>query len=688
MLARTVVAVPELVVSAVAGFSVGPMALLLAGHFERVPVLVAGLAGALIAAAACGVRDTPAYAPAAPGGAGGTPGLPEPKLRSDVWCTLVALALVTVWFLVNAPYTAENLYTTRDPATYNVAARWLMDNPSLHIPVHPEVFGTPAGYLSGSPGFADVHQPLTSGELAAQGDHLMPAMAAILGWIAGVGAMFRANLLLGAIALLALFALARRIVGGPLALLVTAAMAVSIPMIYVSRDMYSEPLMMLFLIGGTALLHRAICSGRRIDFAVAGLVAGCAAMARVDSYVALLAIALSVVLLACVEAPGARRKTALDGLALLGVGAVPIALGLLDVTRLSPGYYHDQHHDIVLELLALAAVLALSPVVVWIAWRPGVRHALRSDGRRARLATGAIALVVALFLVLVSRPLWLVGRYPYNQAVALWQRLGGVTVDGTRSYNERTVLWLVDYFGWPTVLAAVVGYSLLIVAFVRRRAYPLVGTLTIGLVTSSLYLWNARITPDQPWAIRRYVAVVIPILLVAAGTAVRALAARGRVALAASVVLGALMVGFPAVVSWPMRTTRDEVPEYGQVQALCSAMGPRAALVVLDTVAYNGFGPPVRSYCGVPAIGLVDATPAQLAQVRADVARHGRELYVLASDAAPVSFAPGASRVPFSSVNTQLWPNVINHAPTGPGHRLTELWLGQVDESGLAAAVR
>ena len=43
--------------AAVAGFSIGPMVLVLAGHFERWPVLLTGVLGAVIAAVACGVHD-------------------------------------------------------------------------------------------------------------------------------------------------------------------------------------------------------------------------------------------------------------------------------------------------------------------------------------------------------------------------------------------------------------------------------------------------------------------------------------------------------------------------------------------------------------------------------------------------------------------------------------------------------
>lgn len=670
--------------AAVAGFSIGPMVLVLAGHFDRWPVLLTGTLGAVVAAVACGLRDGRSdQARAAKWAAA----LPRPNPRSDLWCTVAVLAFVVVWVLLNVRYTAENLYATRDPATYDIAARWLMDHPSLHIWIHPEVFGPPAGYTSESPGFSDVHEPLATGHLYAQGNHLMPALAAVVGWVAGVGGMFRANLVIGAFALLALFVLARRVVGSPIALVVTAAMAVSMPMIYVSRDTYSEPLMMLFLIGGVAMLHRAVNTSRRADYALAGLIVGCSAMVRIDSYVALLAIVVAVAAPVCLAEAGARRAAVKNALTLVAVAAIPLTLGWLDVTRLSSGYYRDLHRFVVVELAGLALAVALAPLAVWVAWRPAVRARLNSERVRRALALGSSVVLVTVFGVLLSRPLWLVGHYKFNHTLETWQGLGGVAPDGTRSYNERTVFWIADYLGWPTVILAVVGYCLLIHALVRRGAYPLTGMLTLGLAMSAVYLWNANITPDQPWAIRRFVPVVIPILLVAAGAVLRALAARGLSGRLATVVLAAFVIGIPLHVMWPMRHVRDEVPQYSQVRAICSAVGRDGAIVAVDAASYGVYGQTMRSYCGVPSIGLVDATAAQLQTMRADVAKTHRTLYVLAQDPATVRFAPGAPQDAFSTITTQLWPNTINHPPTKPVYRVTSVWLNRVNADGLAVPV-
>ena len=95
----------------------------------------------------------------------------------------------------------------------------------------------------------------------------------------------------------------------------------------------------------------------------------------------------------------------------------------------------------------------------------------------------------------------------------------------------------------------------------------------------------------------------------------------------------------------------------------------------------------MRSYCGVPSIGLVGATAAQLRTMRDEVAKSHRTLYVMAEAAPSVRFAPGVARDAFSTVNTQLWPNTINHPPRLPVYRVTPIWLNRVGADGLAVPV-
>src|SRR5262249_33721272 len=193
--ARIVHSMPDLVTSALAGFALPAMVLLLAGHCSRGWVLPAGIAGAVIAVAVCGAG-------------------PEHVERRALRYTLIAIGLVLAWCVVNSFFSAENVFAHRDPATYNLAGRWLMDHPQLGIPVQPDIFGSPAGGSRSSAGLG------VSGraQFYAQGNHLLPALLAVTGWLFGTTALLKANVTFGALALLAFFGRARGVVDEPLAL--------------------------------------------------------------------------------------------------------------------------------------------------------------------------------------------------------------------------------------------------------------------------------------------------------------------------------------------------------------------------------------------------------------------------------------------------------------------------------------
>ena len=317
--ARILCAAPELLACALAGFALPSMLLLLAGQVVWAIVFPVGIACAAVAVVLC--RDSP-----------------EPATRDLARYTAIALLLVVVWSVVNAFFSAQDLYAHRDPATYDLAGRWLVDHSSLRIPTHPELFGSPSGYTDESAGFNDA----APGQLVAQGNHLLPVLHRGGGSRARDGGLLKANVVFGGLALFAFFGVARRVVGGRLALLAMSALAVSLPMIYVSRDTFSEPLALLFLMAGLILLHRAIEYGRLRDYGLAGFVAGSSAMVRTDSDASLLALIIAAVVLLAVAPAGSRSATARRVATMLAAGLVPTVVGWVDVSRLSPAYYVDQ----------------------------------------------------------------------------------------------------------------------------------------------------------------------------------------------------------------------------------------------------------------------------------------------------------------------------------------------------------
>lgn len=672
MAARVVHSVPELVAAAVAGFCIGPMALVLAGHLTTGWGVALGLVGALVACGLCGLNDVD-------------------EARSGIWWTVAALAVAAGWLAYNLRYTAQDVYATRDPATYTITGRWLVDHPSLQIHTMPDVFGGPVGGQIASGSYAAVHGDV----LNAQGDHLLPVLLGLAGRVFGVGAVFHLNTVLTALALLVVYGLARRVVGSAFALLAMAVLAVSMPIVYVGRDTYTEPLTMLLLMGALLFAYRGFTRRRVPDWLLAGLLGGTATCVRVDSYGALLGLVAAGTVVAGVAARGDRRRGVISALALLAGAVPPVLLGWFDLTQLSQQYFSSQHGNITHLLAALVAATIAAPFVVLVLWRPKVRARLGSETARRRITAALTTALVVAALVLASRPLWQVTRGPLNPNLENMQHRWHKHVDGTRTYNEQTVHWFALYFGWLTVALAVAGYAVLIASAVRRRRYALVGLLAMGLSMSALYLYNAEISPDQPWAMRRYVPVAIPLMLIASAAALQAVWNRAagwerarpavRIAVAAA---SAVAIAFPLAVTWPMRGVREEYGQWRQLQAICSSVGRDGAVVELDGATVFGYGQSVRSFCDVPAIGLPGASEAQLAAAAAAARSHGRTLYALTQDPellhlAGVTTAEAAFKVgALAVVNVTRWPTQINEAPSEPDPQQYAVWLARVNGDG------
>lgn len=660
--ARVLFASPELVGAAVGGFAVGPMLLMVSGQFSPGAATVVGLLGAALACWLCGAPD-------------------EPRTTADLWLTAAAIVVALGWFAYNVRFVAQDVYATRDPAAYTISGRWLVDHGSLQINARPDVFGHPAGGLIETGSYAKVTDDVVNG----QGIHLLPVLLGVTGGLFGTTAMLATNTAITALALIVFFGMVRRVAGAGWALVAMAAYAVSMPIVYVGRDSYTESLTLLFLTGALMFVHRGFGAARARDWALAGVLGGLSTCVRVDSYGALIGVVVAAGVLVATSALDARRRAIGCALALLAGAAVPMLLGWLDLTHVSRQYYFSQHSNITHLAGLLLGVTVLVPFVVWGAMRWRWSRWLTDDRVSRRLTVGANVALVAVVLLLASRPLWQTTRGERLPDLENMQKRWGKPVDGTRRYNELTLHWIAQYYGIATVVLATVGYALLVTRVLRRRDYALVGMLVTGLSMSALYLWDVQASPDQPWAMRRYVPVVLPLLLTAAVVALRCcwrLAGTNgwrrwiRPAVAAAT---AVVVWFPADVSWPMRAVSDEKGQRAQLDAICAAVGPHGAVVEVDDATVFGYGQAIRSFCDVPALGLLEPSAEQLRQVNAAVRAHGRTLFIVGQSAAATG---GQPRHAFSVVTVDRWPTQINQPPDRKDMQQYAIWLSEVDASG------
>lgn len=655
---RLVDELPDLVPAALAGFTVVAVVAMLLSVFRPWVVLPLGLAAGL--ALAWSARAT-------------TSETGEPP--SARWWSAGALVLATASTAVNGLLSSQWMTVNRDPGFYQVTAKWLAEHGSLHMPTELAAFGGVIARTTDVPGFYAVGRDVVE----PQGMHALPAFLASLGWVGDDRLLLSGNAILGGAFVLAVFALARRLAGGGPALVVSAALAASMPFAAFARSPYAEPGSAAVTIGGLALLVGAVRRPSSRSYVVAGVVFGSAPLWRVDAFMNVIAVPLLVALLLI-----AGWATAKQVLAFVVPQVLLGGLALVDLYVWAGRYGPDLRPQIrQMGLGALASTVAA--VVLWAVLR--LRPSIVGVYRRLSPRLGTVALVgcVALFAVLVSRPLWIVYRHNARsaQTVAAFQQGSGLAPDGSRSYEEYSLTWIAWYFGWVMVAAGALGIALLAGKAVSGKGRGALVVLALAAPQFVFYLNRMAIFPDQIWAMRRFVPVVIPLLLVGAAVVLAALWSRGVACRVSAVVVSAALVGMAAASTLPVARDRQWVGTLGQVTRVCDAVGDDSVILLDNNSSSSVFAESLRAWCGVP-VHMTDLATADLAAVHRGAASAGNRLFA-------VEFAgPDGPDLPIplqDPVRTFKWPEFIGRVPEDLVAMERWTYLSEVRPDGSVAAM-
>jgi hypothetical protein len=285
-------------------------------------------------------------------------------------------------------------------------------------------------------------------------------------------------------------------------------------------------------------------------------------------------------------------------------------------------------------------------------------------------------------------------RVGVEAAIMVRQAALNLPLDGSRTYDENTVTWLAWYYSWPVVVLGGIGAAgLTLWAWQRRNAgyVPLLGVLG---VSSALYLNKSEITPDQIWAMRRYLPVVIPLGLLLAAGVLRTLWCQlrerevgwRRPAQTALAIAGVALAFAPAL-SW-RHTLR--VAQYGGDQALLSRLCATVAGsdVIISDRGPGGtiFLPGLRVQCGVQAVLASEPNPAALAQIAANWRRAGSDKPVVVlsflPDGAPWTSTPSGPTVTGTAT---VWDEPLLHRATTWHTDQIAVYVGDLEPSGAVA---
>jgi hypothetical protein len=617
--------------------------------------------------------------------------LPAPP--APVWAVVLVVAAAvggSVW--VGATH-AEHVVLRRDAGTYALSAQHLATAHRLDVDVAvaalggPDVVDSPSVTV-GSPGFFEVGNG-TDTHVVPQFLPATPAWLSIGYWLGGwTGLLLVPAFALGA-ALLAFGALTARLVGPRWSAVATVALALCQPVLHVGRSTYSEPFALLVLLAGLVVLCEATVAGssgrwrraRRLGL-LAGLVIGGVGLVRVDALREVALLAPFAALLA-IRRHGAGAPLAWG----LGASTAVAALWALLVSRPYLG-------EIAGSLLPLAAgALAITLVsVLW--WWLARRGTTVPDGVRRRLPGVLASLVLLAFVVLASRPLWLVARQspddPGSRVVAGLQLRQGLTVDGGRTYAEQTVAWLGWWVGVPMLLLALAGAVLLAYRagwVLRDGSVPAwLGPWVLAVGATVLTLYRPGITPDHPWADRRMVPVVLPAVVLMATGVVAHVVRRARRRWPVSLLVVVAVIGPaallvpPALASASFLAPRTERGEVAAVARACAAFEPGDTAVLLDSRAANEWTQVLRGPCSVPSVVLrvprgQAVSASTLALVVRSISDAGRRPVLVTAESPEPLVALGATPRQVVDLRTVEDQRLLERRPDGLTPLSVELWV-------------
>jgi plasmid stabilization system protein ParE len=304
--------------------------------------------------------------------------------------------------------------------------------------------------------------------------------------------------------------------------------------------------------------------------------------------------------------------------------------------------------------------------------------------RAATLA--ALGVLGAAAYAYLLRPALSHPRHAYDHALADLQRDQGLDLDPRRTYAESTMRWLGWYLGPVALGAGVAGLAVALrhAAVTRRRSWlPFLG---IVLSITALYVARPSIFPNQVWAMRRFLPVTIPGLLLLAASATQALHDRLtsgpprflRVGLTASLAIG--VVAVPAYQLTGLADAREQAGGLAAMSRLCASLPARAVVWTIPGPDETRLLQPVHAFCRVPVAQSPPQVSRRLVESwAASVKRLGHNPAMLSTRRGPLvrlldERAPDRPEVVFRYHHLE---ETITHRPTVQERERLPLWVGE-----------
>jgi len=548
-------------------------------------------------------------------------------LRNSSIVSFLVLFGLSVWVLFNINYTAQNIFVYRDPALYNNSASWLINNSNLELEAS-DVFSSDD--IRGD-AISLAQRDVDSGRLYVHGGQMLPALSSIFGKALGQAAIFKANIIVAAISILAFFGFCKQFIKLEWAGYATLLLSLTLPMLYFSRDSYTEPLAMMAIFSALSLINIAIDRNNKTLWLVAGVLAGSSTLVRIDAYI-LLASFVLFGLLRIVTNSNMRSSAATILHFMVGLFASSF-LGWVAFTQIGAAYYRDLRSSFILQIILILGAVLSGVAIIYASRDKKIRSFHKKHASRLALISVIIVLISSIFLL--SRPFWqTVYTAEQNPVVANIQMQNGAEVE-PRAYSEQSLNWIWWYVGPVTSVFALGGLLLITHRTVidPRKYIKHISFIMVFGLTFIIYTLKPTITPDQVWATRRFLPIVFPGVLFLSALFFQAWA--HRLTKLKPVSKKALLTGLFTItlgpilfISGPFLEGRTYQGQLAHINRICSQI-PDNSAVLLAGINGQNMLQAIKTYCMVPVEWVHEPTQMMLQTAQAAANEKGYQTVVI-----------------------------------------------------------
>lgn len=473
------------------------------------------------------------------------------------WMVLPALVLAALLLFPGFRYGAGD----KDPGIYVLHAQAIADSGELLIERSPlqmaGVFTQDDTDGTQWRGFEPAGDDTT---ITPSFYHLWPALLATSFDVVGFRTLMIAVPLLGLLAVLLMFSLARRLVPPWVAGVASLLLASNFMQVWQARYPTTEVLAQVLFLAALLGVVAAVQT-RAVPLALlAGTLVSVGFLARGEGVLLVMAALLAAGV--AVAADVQRRIAGWFGAGVLWL--LPLAMYQAYVVA----ERYTRVNSVPGATTLLAAVLAAAGIAAvglrWGGVRTGWSRFVEFVGRdrvafRVRVAASVVA--VGLFVVGVIRP-------AFGEHMVLYL---GTPI---RSYDEESLHRLALFFGWPALVLMVLGF--LWAVWARWSAVrTIVVSLSVGFLV--LFLYKARNSPQMMWWCRRFIPSAVPAIVLLAAMSLCAVVVLKpqwrRIGLGAVALVLAFTVVQQTRQSWALRPHDEKGGAYGVALSVAATSG-------------------------------------------------------------------------------------------------------------------